>query len=86
MPCIHTARKGVSFAFQTKNQRVLLAGFGWFQLLLLLYTGLAWAADAMEMMLLSFLGPAVRCDWGLSATQVPESCKRPTEQMTGLYS
>lgn len=46
------------------------AGFGWFQVLLLLYAGLAWAADAMEMMLLSFLGPAVRCDWGLSATQV----------------
>jgi len=46
------------------------AGFGVFQLLLLFYAGLAWAADAMEMMLLSFLGPAVRCDWGLSATQV----------------
>ena len=26
---------------------------------MLLYTGLAWCADAMEMMLLSFLGPAV---------------------------
>lgn len=56
---------------QSTVQRLRLAGFGWFQLLLLLYTGLAWAADAMEMMLLSFLGPAVRCDWGLSATQVP---------------
>lgn len=35
------------------------AGFGRFQWLMLLYTGLAWCADAMEMMLLSFLGPAV---------------------------
>lgn len=34
-------------------------GFGKFQWLMLLYTGLAWCADAMEMMLLSFLGPAV---------------------------
>lgn len=34
------------------------------------YSGLAWAADAMEMMLLSFLGPAARCDWDLSSTQV----------------
>lgn len=36
------------------------AGFGRFQWLLLLYTGLAWLADACEIMLLSFLGPAVR--------------------------
>ena len=28
--------------------------------MLLLYAGLAWAADAREMMLLSFVGPAVR--------------------------
>lgn len=26
---------------------------------MLFYTGMAWVADAMEMMLLSFLGPAV---------------------------
>ena len=37
--------------------------------MLLLYCGCAWAADAMEMMLLSFLGPAVRCEWGLTASQ-----------------
>jgi hypothetical protein len=34
-------------------------GFGKMQLLLLLYTGLAWFADAMEVMILSYLGPAV---------------------------
>ena len=29
-------------------------------------TGLAWAADAMEVLLLSFLGPSLRCDWGVT--------------------
>ena len=38
----------------------LCAGFGRFQACLLGYAGLAWAADACEMMLLSFVGPAVR--------------------------
>ena len=36
------------------------AGFGSFHVLMLFYCGCAWAADATEMMLLSFLGPAVR--------------------------
>ena len=34
-------------------------GFGRFHVMLLFYCGCAWAADAVEMMLLSFLGPAV---------------------------
>ena len=34
-------------------------GFGKFQLGMLLYAGLAWLADAAEMILLSFIGPAV---------------------------
>ena len=41
----------------------LRAGFGWVQWLLLCYCGLAWLADACETMLLSFLGPAIKCDW-----------------------
>ncbi|CAI5515126.1 unnamed protein product [Closterium sp. Naga37s-1] len=36
----------------------LRAGFGPYQLFLVCYTGLAWLADAMEMILLSFVGPA----------------------------
>ena len=32
---------------------------------MLLYCGLAWLADACETMLLSFLGPAVRCAWDI---------------------
>lgn len=31
------------------------------------YCGLAWLADACETMLLSYLGPAVRCAWGIGA-------------------
>jgi hypothetical protein len=37
-------------------------------LLLLLYTGLAWFADAMEVTLLSYLGPAV--SWLACATAI----------------
>ena len=36
-----------------------LAGFGRFQIFLLFYAGSAWLSDAMEMMILSMLGPAV---------------------------
>lgn len=39
------------------------AGVGPFQWWLLGYTGLAWAADACETMLLSYLGPSAACAW-----------------------
>lgn len=42
-------------------------GFGKFQKYMLFFVGLAWTADAMEMMLLSFIGPAMRCEFGVSA-------------------
>jgi len=38
-------------------------GFGAYQWRLLIISGLAWASDAGETMLLSFLGPAARCTW-----------------------
>jgi len=41
-------------------------GFGRFQVELLILAGSIWIADAMEMMLLSFLTPAVTCEWDLS--------------------
>ncbi|CAI5460760.1 unnamed protein product [Closterium sp. Yama58-4] len=44
-------------------------GFGPYQLFLVCYTGLAWLADAMEMILLSFVGPAARCEFGLSGAE-----------------
>jgi MFS family permease len=43
----------------------LPAGFGRVQWLLLCYCGLAWLADACETMILSFLGPAIHCAWGV---------------------
>ncbi|DBA80728.1 TPA: hypothetical protein ACH3X1_007959 [Trebouxia sp. C0004] len=53
----------------TVTEAVDYIGFGRFQWLMLLYTGLAWCADAMEMMLLSFLGPAAKCEWALTPSQ-----------------
>ena len=44
-------------------------GFGPFQYFLLGYAGLAWMAESMELMLLSFVGPAVQQQWGLSSEQ-----------------
>lgn len=44
-------------------------GFGGTQWLMFTFVGIAWAGDGMEMMLLSYLGPEVRCKWGLSAAQ-----------------
>lgn len=45
------------------------AGFTRFHVALLILAGAVWAADAMEMMLLSFVGPAASCEWGLSGSQ-----------------
>nr|XP_057907249.1 synaptic vesicle 2-related protein isoform X2 [Doryrhamphus excisus] len=45
-------------------------GFGWFQWKMLLLTGFAWVADAMEMMILSILGPQLHCEWRLPSYQV----------------
>ena len=50
----------------TVDEAVDRAGFGRFQVMMLGFTGLAWMGDAMEMMLLSFLGPSVRCEWGVN--------------------
>ncbi|KAK3221183.1 hypothetical protein Dsin_008208 [Dipteronia sinensis] len=44
-------------------------GFGKYQGLVLVYAGLGLFAEAMEMMILSFIGPAVKSEWDLSSTQ-----------------
>lgn len=44
-------------------------GFGKFQAWVLCYAGLGSVAEAMEMMILSFIGPALESEWGLSSTQ-----------------
>ncbi|CAL8248535.1 unnamed protein product [Merluccius merluccius] len=45
-------------------------GFGTFQWKLSILTGLSWMADAMEMMILSILGPQLHCEWKLPGLQV----------------
>ncbi|KAK9078923.1 hypothetical protein SSX86_002982 [Deinandra increscens subsp. villosa] len=53
----------------TLDEALSAIGFGRFQFIVLAYSGLGWVAEAMEMMLLSFVGPAIGPEWGLSATQ-----------------
>ncbi|XP_055390109.1 synaptic vesicle 2-related protein [Condylostylus longicornis] len=50
----------------TVQQAVNALGFGWFQVKLSLCVGLCWMADSMEMTILSVLGPALYCEWGIS--------------------
>uniref|UniRef100_A0A8C4RB51 SV2 related protein n=1 Tax=Eptatretus burgeri TaxID=7764 RepID=A0A8C4RB51_EPTBU len=54
----------------TVEEAVEAIGFGKFQWKLSMITGLAWMADAMEMMILSILGAELRCDWLLANWQV----------------
>ncbi|XVE89235.1 hypothetical protein DITRI_Ditri19aG0134200 [Diplodiscus trichospermus] len=51
----------------TVDEALLAMGFGNFQILVLAYAGMGWVSEAMEMMLLSFIGPAVQSLWGLSS-------------------
>lgn len=53
----------------TVDEALVSMGFGKFQILVLAYAGMGWVSEAMEMMLLSFVGPAVQSAWGLSARQ-----------------
>lgn len=53
----------------TVDEALSAMEFGKFQTLVLVYAGLGWFADAMEIMLLSFVGPAVKSHWGLSSTE-----------------
>ncbi|XP_063940443.1 organic cation/carnitine transporter 7 isoform X1 [Daucus carota subsp. sativus] len=50
----------------TLDEALETVGFGKFQIFLLGYAGMGLIAEAMEMMLLSFVGPAVQSAWGLS--------------------
>ncbi|XP_057968914.1 organic cation/carnitine transporter 7 isoform X2 [Malania oleifera] len=53
----------------TVDEALLAVGFGNFQILVLAYAGMGWVSEAMEMMLLSFVGPAVQSEWGLSSQE-----------------
>lgn len=56
------------FAY-TLDEALSIIGFGSFQVIVLVYAGLGWVAEAMEMMLLSFVGPAIQPEWGLSSSE-----------------
>lgn len=48
-------------------------GMGPLQWWILVFCGCAWACDAFEAMLLSYLGPSVKCYWGDEVTPALES-------------
>ncbi|CAA0821493.1 Organic cation/carnitine transporter 7 [Striga hermonthica] len=50
----------------TLDEALDTVGFGKYQGLLLAYGALGWISDAMEMMILSFVGSAVESEWDLS--------------------
>ncbi|XP_063067142.1 synaptic vesicle 2-related protein-like [Engraulis encrasicolus] len=54
----------------TVEDAVEAIGFGVFQWKLSLLTGVAWMADAIEMMILSVLGPQLHCEWRLPSWEV----------------
>ncbi len=55
-----------SFSFDEALEKI---GYGRFQRRLLVICGLGWAADAMEVLLVSFALPAMSAEWSLSAAQ-----------------
>ncbi|XP_047091915.1 organic cation/carnitine transporter 7-like [Lolium rigidum] len=51
----------------TTDNALAAMGFGKFQALVLVYAGMGWVAESMELMLLSFVGPLIREEWKISA-------------------
>jgi MFS family permease len=51
----------------TIDEALISMGFGKFQAFVLAYSGMAKISEAMEMMLLSFVGQLVQAEWELSA-------------------
>ncbi|XP_068609303.1 synaptic vesicle 2-related protein-like [Brachionichthys hirsutus] len=58
------------FQTLTVDDALETIGFGKFQWKLSLLTGLSWTADAMEIMIISILGPQLRCEWRLPSYKV----------------
>jgi putative MFS transporter len=53
----------------TLDEAIQAAGNGRFQTRLMILCGLGWAADAMEVLLISFALPSISEEWGLTAGQ-----------------
>jgi putative MFS transporter len=61
-----TTMKPASITFEDAIEQ---AGFGRFQTKLMILCGLGWAADAMEVLLISFALPAISQEWNLTNPQ-----------------
>jgi putative MFS transporter len=59
----------MNMAVLTYDQAINKIGFGKFQARLMVVCGLGWAADAMEVLLISFALPAIGAEWNLSNAQ-----------------
>ncbi|KAH0459478.1 hypothetical protein IEQ34_012292 [Dendrobium chrysotoxum] len=53
----------------TVDEALMSLGFGKFQFFVLLYSGIGYAAEAMEIMILSFIGSPIQSEWKLSPQQ-----------------
>ena len=53
----------------TVDEAINKMGFGPFQILITVFAGAMWVADSMEIMLLSVLSPAIKCQWNLSRSE-----------------
>ncbi len=63
----NSSKTGKMLSFEDAIEQI---GFGRFQKRLMVVCGVGWAADAMEVLLISFVLPAVAKEWGLSAAQM----------------
>lgn len=61
--------RGGECCYYTTDDALSQVGFGRFQALVLAYAGVGWTAEAMEIMMLSFVGPSVKDEWGISGQQ-----------------
>ncbi|XP_020578396.1 LOW QUALITY PROTEIN: organic cation/carnitine transporter 7-like [Phalaenopsis equestris] len=53
----------------TVEEALVSVGFGKFQFFVFLYSGIGYAAEAMELMILSFIGSPIQSEWKLSPRQ-----------------
>jgi MFS family permease len=61
----------LSSKHHTISEIIDAIGYGTFQIQLSVAAGVAFLADAMEIMILSVLGPVLKCShWGISTTEV----------------
>lgn len=59
----------IAGVYYSIDEALSAAEFGRYQYWVLAYAGMGYLMDAMEVMLLSFIGPSVKSIWGLSAAE-----------------